>query len=91
MDVGRKPKSPQNPDSIPVEVDFVPRQAMPRRSRVGMVVVVPDLAKRQQRHPPTISRQIPRRKAARTPNMRGRIDQPGRMKSHNDSQKNSPQ
>ena len=39
-----------DPDSIPVHVEFVPGQAMTGRLGMGVVVIVPALTKRQQRH-----------------------------------------
>jgi PD-(D/E)XK nuclease superfamily len=37
----------ESPDSVPVHVDFVPLQAVTRRGRMGMVVVVPAFAEGQ--------------------------------------------
>lgn len=42
--MGRKPKLLENPDAVPVEVDFVPLQTVPDRDGVGMMVVVPSFA-----------------------------------------------
>ena len=49
----------QGADAEPVHVDLVPRQAMPRARWMGVMVVVPALAERQQRHPPVVGRVAP--------------------------------
>jgi len=66
----------ESPDAVPVEVNLIPLQTVPGRDGVGMMVVVPTLAKRENRHPPAIGRSIPGLKAARTPKMRGRVYKP---------------
>jgi hypothetical protein len=54
MDIRCKSKLLENPDAVPVEVDFVPLQTVPSRDRVGMMIVVPALPESQQCHPPTV-------------------------------------
>ena len=54
MDTGRKSELLENPNGVPVKVDFIPLQAMSGRNRVGMVVVVPPISETQQRDPPII-------------------------------------
>ena len=54
MDMGRKSELLENPDGVPVEVDFIPLQPVPGRNRVGMMVVMPPISETQQRHPPIV-------------------------------------
>ena len=54
LDVPRQAQPSQRADPNPVQVELVPGQAMTRRHRVGVMIVVPALAKGQQRHPPVV-------------------------------------
>ncbi len=45
----------QNLQRDPGRIEFVPCQAMPRRGRMRVMVVVPSFAEGDQRHPPVIS------------------------------------
>ena len=55
LDVPGQAEGLQHADANPVDVELVPGQAVARRRRVGVVVVVPALAERQQRHPPVVA------------------------------------
>src|SRR5580698_3647514 len=44
----------QRPDHVPVEINLVPGQAVPRGDGMRMMIVVPAFAPRYQRHPPAI-------------------------------------
>src|SRR5271154_5548075 len=52
VDAGSEAELFEHPNGVPVEVDFVPLQAVPGRNRVGVMVVVPAVAETYQRHPP---------------------------------------
>lgn len=54
MEMGNKSELLENPDSVKVEVNFIPLQPMAGRNRVGVMVVVPPVSKTQQRHPPIV-------------------------------------
>src|SRR5687767_3150862 len=58
LEVPGQPQCLQRANADPVEVDLVPREAVTRAGRVRVMVVVPALAKRQQRHPPVVGRII---------------------------------
>ena len=60
---------------------------MSGRARMRVMIVVPAFAKCQQRHPPTVGRIVVRNKAARAPQMRRRINQPGEMEANSHAQK----
>ena len=81
----------QHPDAVPVEVDFIPRQAVARGNRMRMVIVVPAFAPGEERHPPAIRGKIARLKAARAPRVRRRIHQPGRMQANHGAQEDAPE
>src|SRR5450432_1529389 len=65
--IARQAKGLQPPDSVPVQVNFVPLQSVAGRNRVGVMIIVPSLAKRKQRHPPVVRRKIAIAKTLRSP------------------------
>ncbi len=79
----------QRADAIPVEVDFVPRQAVFGSARMRVMIVVPAFAKGKQRHPPAIGRIVASQEASRAPDMSRGIYQPGEVQSDRDSQKHA--
>src|SRR5580692_5734564 len=91
MDVGYQPELLENPNGVPVEINFVPTQTMPSRNRVGVMVVMPPISETHHGHPPIVGGGIAGLEAARPPNMRGGVDDPGRMKPHNGAKENAPQ
>src|ERR1700674_2172477 len=54
VNVPGQPQLLKHPDAIPVDVDFIPLQAMSRGNRVRVMIVVPTLSKSQDCHPPVI-------------------------------------
>ncbi len=90
VDLAREPQLFERPDAVPIEVDLVPREAVARRNRVRMVIVVPAFAEGEQSHPPAIRRKIAGLKAPRTDHVRGRIDQPRRMKTEDGAEEDPP-
>ena len=46
LDIPRQPERLQRPDAVPVHIDFVPGEAVLRRRRMRVVVVVPAFSKR---------------------------------------------
>src|SRR5580698_8994620 len=76
LDVARKAELLQKPYAVVVRVELVPLQAVPCRNRMGMVVVVPAFAARQQCHPPVVTRFVAGWEAARSPHMCSGVDQP---------------
>jgi hypothetical protein len=47
-------KHPECGDSVPVEIELVPRQPVASRLRVGVMIIVPALTKGQHRHPEAV-------------------------------------
>src|SRR5690348_8634066 len=76
----------ERPYSIPVKVYLIPLEAMPGGNRMSMVVVMPAFPKRHNCHPPTICGKVTRGKAARTPAVSRRINQPGAMQAEHCAQ-----
>ena len=72
-----RPSDLQRADADPVDVELVPGQAVAGAGRVRVVVVVPAFAEGQQRHPPVVGRVVARLEAARAPQVRRRVHQPG--------------
>src|SRR5580658_7195763 len=91
MDMGDESELLEHPYGVPVEVDFVPPQPVPGRNRIGVMVVMPPISETYQCHPPIVGGCISGLKAARPPNVRYRVDQPCRMKSHDGPQESAPQ
>ena len=58
---------------------------------MGVVIVVPAFAAGQQGNPPVVAGVIAGFEAARTPQVRGGIDQPGGVQSQRDAQEDAPQ
>ena len=81
----------QRPDDVPVEINFIPGQAVARGNRMRVMIVVPAFAPGDQRDPPAIGGKIAGLKAARAPAVRGGIHQPGGVQADNRAQENSPQ
>src|SRR5689334_10177469 len=65
----------------PGRIELIPRKAMTCRSRMRMVIVMPALSERDQRHPPVVSRVIARLEPPLTPHMRGGVHQPCGVKT----------
>src|SRR5271170_5843262 len=91
MDMGHKSELLEHPNGVPVEVEFVPPQPVSGRDRVGVMIVMPPISETYECHPPIVGRCISGLKAARPPNMRHRVDQPCRMKSHDGAEESAPQ
>ena len=81
----------QDPDLDPGKIELIPRQTMPRRSRMGVVIVVPAFAEGDQRDPPVIAGIVARVEAARAPHVRDGVDQPGGVQADDDAQADAPQ
>ena len=80
-----------DPDTVVVDIEFVPGEAVPRAYRMGVVIVVPALAASQKSNPPAVARIIVGLEAALTPEMCRRIDQPGGVQSQRGAEEGSPQ
>ena len=90
LDVPDEPDGLQELQLDPGGVELVPGQAVARRGRVGVMVVVPAFAERQQRDPPRVLRIVLRREAAAAPHVRGGVDQPGRVQADHHAQEDRP-
>jgi len=44
----------QKPNRHPAHVDLIPRESMPGRCRIGVMVIVPAFAETQQGHQPVV-------------------------------------
>ena len=75
----------QDPDLNPRRVEFVPCEAMPRRTGMGVVVIVPTFTEGEERDPPIVTRIIVGREPAHAPHVSGRIYQPRRMETENNA------
>ena len=91
VNMPRQTKFLQRPDAIPVQVDFVPGQAVARGNGVRMMIVVPALAEREERDEKVIGGEIFGCEAAGSPHVGDRIDRPGGMQSDDDAYENSPE
>src|SRR5207253_271747 len=63
----RQSKFLQRPDAVPVHVDFVPLQAMPRGDRMRMMIVVPAFTKRHKGHQQVVGGEVFGRETPRSP------------------------
>src|SRR6185295_4508725 len=71
----------QNPDLDPGDIELIPCQTVARGSGMRVVIVMPSLAEREKGDPPAVSGIIPGIEAARAPQVRGRIHQPGSVET----------
>src|SRR5580700_135775 len=81
----------QNPDTVPVEVHFIPAQAVASGSRMRVMIVVPAFAEGDHGDPKIVGGRVARNETARAPEVRGGIDEPGEMQTKRGAQENSPQ
>jgi len=79
------PEELQNPNLNPRWIKFIPREAMPRRTGMCVVIIVPTFTKREGRDPPVITRIVVSREPALAPHVSGRVHQPGGMQTENDT------
>jgi hypothetical protein len=91
FDVPGQSERAQGPNAPPVHVDFIPRVAVARGLRVGMVIVVPAFAKRKNGHPEAICRSVAGIEALRSPNVGCGVDQPSEVQAHHGANKNAPE
>ena len=54
MDAGSKSELLENPDGVPVDVNFVPLQPVSSRNRVGVMIVMPTISETDQCDPPVV-------------------------------------
>src|SRR5260370_5424609 len=64
---------------------------MTGRLRMGMMVIVPALAKRQQRYPEAVPGGVTSRKPSCSPHMSGRVHQPGGVEANDRTKEDAPQ
>ncbi len=57
---------------------------------MSVVVIVPSFAESQQRHPPTVARILAGLEALLAPEVRRRVDEPGRVQADGDAKENPP-
>ena len=73
-DVPRQAEAPHRPDHPAAGVELPPAQAVQRRAREGVVVVVPGLAERGQREPEDVGRLVLRAEAPAAEEVADRVD-----------------
>jgi hypothetical protein len=84
-------ESTQDRDSIQFGSNSYPGHAMTSQLRISVMVVVPDLTKRQKRHPKAFPGIIAGVKALSSPHMRGGVDQPAGVEPDYGTEENAPQ
>eukprot|EP00187_Rhodella_violacea_P003315 CAMPEP_0174896448 /NCGR_PEP_ID=MMETSP0167-20121228/10629_1 /TAXON_ID=38298 /ORGANISM="Rhodella maculata, Strain CCMP736" /LENGTH=431 /DNA_ID=CAMNT_0016136017 /DNA_START=425 /DNA_END=1719 /DNA_ORIENTATION=- len=80
----------QHPHEVPRHVDLPPQQAVPRAVLERVVVVVPALAKRQQRHRGVVHRDIAGLEALEPPHVRRGVDEPRHVVQRGDADEAAP-
>ena len=74
----------------PANVDFVPHHTVPGGGGKSVMIIVPAFAEGQQCDPPVVAGIIGGFKTARTPQVRGRINEPCAMETCANAQRASP-
>ena len=85
------PKPPHRPDDEAADVHLPPAQAMGRRAREGVVVVVPGLAERGDREPEHVGRLVVRREAPAAEEVADRVDREGHVVDQEDAHEARPE
>ena len=85
-----RPKHAQGADAVPVRINFIPGNAVARRLRDRVMIVVPAFAERQDRDPETVRGVIAGQEALRPPHVRGGVYQPGGVQAENGPEENAP-
>src|SRR5436190_8850012 len=81
----------QNFDLDPGDIELIPGQSVAGGGRMRVVIVMPAFAEREEGNPPAISGIIPGIEAARAPQMRGRVHEPGGVEANHNPNATSPQ
>src|SRR5215469_6794286 len=81
----------EQPDSVVVDVDLVPGEAVTRADRMGVVVVVPAFAAGEDGDPPVVPGVIAGLKAALAPEVRGGVDEPRGVKTEGYAKEGCPE
>src|SRR2546426_797223 len=72
----------ERPDAIPIQINFIPCDAMPGRNRMRMMIIMPAFAKGEDRDPPVVGGEIVGDKAARAPSVGDGVHHPGAVQAH---------
>lgn len=81
----------EQPDTVIVDVELIPGEAVARADRMGMMVIVPAFAAGEDGDPPVVAGIIAGLKAALAPKMRCRVDEPGGMQTEGNAKEGSPE
>src|SRR5947209_2630561 len=91
LDGLRQPEQLECADAPPVDIYLVPSEAVARRARVRVVVVVPPFAERHQGDEQVIGRVVGGLEPPRPPHVRRRVDEPRRVQPNDGAQEDAPQ
>jgi hypothetical protein len=81
----------EDPDTVVVDVELVPGEAVTCADGVCVVVVVPALAAGEHGDPPVVAGVVLGVEAALAPEVGGGVDQPGGVKTDGDAEEGSPE
>jgi hypothetical protein len=81
----------EDPDAVPIDIRLVPFQAVASGSRMGVMIIVPALAEGEESDKEIVGGMIAGGEAARTPDVRGGIDEPGGVEAENGAEKDAPE
>ena len=81
----------EEPDSVVVDVELVPLEAVACADRVGVMVVVPAFATGQQSNPPVVAGVVLGLEAPLPPQVGGGVDQPGSVQTDGNAEEGSPE
>src|SRR6266567_2557353 len=91
IDVPRQAKFFEGPNAIPVQIEFIPLQAMTGGNWVSVMIIVPPFAKADQSNPKIVRRKVARDKPPRSPGVSAGVDQPRAMQDDHCAQEHSPE
>src|SRR5579864_7378504 len=87
----RQAEELQHLDGHPGNIEFVPSQPVPRRRGMGVMVVVPAFAERQQSDPPKVPGIVTGLEPAAAPHVGGGVHCPGGMQAESELDEGTPQ
>lgn len=90
LEVPREVEQTQCSDAIPVQIEFIPGEAMARRLRVCVMVIMPAFTESEHGDPKTVPGCIVGGESPRSPHMRSRVHQPRGVQTNDSAEEDAP-
>ena len=90
LNVAGEAERSQRQNSVPINVELIPGEAVTRGLRGGMVIIVPALSEGEYGDPETVGRVIAGAEALRSPHMCCGVHQPSGVETDDGTEKDNP-